>query len=199
MEAPDLPPELRKVERLLSACGGARPPADLRARVLAAVRRELAAQASGAAATSAAPAPAGTAAASASAAAAPAGTAAATQAAPPAGGPATPSAGPWWRRPGLWQYAAAAAAGVLLLLNLAMSAAMRGQFAPPRTGNGADIEQAAARIADLVPSMTRDEAVREAIALRAASRLALTPLPRPDVLRDGLLRQLKESAPWLTQ
>ncbi|MBE3096432.1 MAG: hypothetical protein IMZ44_04805 [Planctomycetes bacterium] len=159
MDPSDLPHEWRDLERRLAARGRPEPSAGLRPRVLAAVRRELAAH----------------------------------------GGAGRLGAGPWWRRHEVWQYAGAAAAGVLLVLNLAMSASLGDDFSRPRAPNGADVAQAAAKIRELVPSITPDEALREAIALRAGSHLVMAPRPWPGFLSPRLLRQLEEGVPWLTQ
>jgi len=155
----ELPPDMKELERRLAGRARPAPSPDHKSRVLAAVRRELAAQ----------------------------------------GGAVRLGAGPGWRRHQAWQYAAAAAAGVLLVLNLAMSASLGDEFSRPRAPNGADVAQAAAKIRELVPSITPDEAMREAIALRAGSHLVMAPRPRPGFLSPRLLWQLEEGVPWLTQ
>ena len=99
---------------------------------------------------------------------------------------------------GFWQYAAAAA-GLLLVLNLAMSMGNRSDFPASRTANGADIQQAAARICELVPFITPEEAAREALVLRAGSHLEMVPQPRLGVSGLRALRQLEEGPSWVTQ
>jgi len=153
VEPSDLPPELKGLERRLAARSRAQPPAELRPRILAAVRRELATQ-PGAAQRK-------------------------------------------WRR--TWQYAAAAAAGILLVLNLAMSMGNRSDFPVSRAANGVDIQQAAARICELVPFITREEAMREAFVLRAGSHLEMVPQMRLGVTGLRALRQMEEGPSWVTQ
>jgi hypothetical protein len=149
----DLPRELRDLERRLAARGRPEPSADLRPRVLAAVRRELAAR------------------------------------------PALTQ----WVWGGFWQYAAAAAAGLLLVLNLLMSMGNRSDFPVSRAANGADVQQAAAMICELVSFITPEEAAREALLLRAGSHLEMVPQPRPGVTGLRALRQIEEGPPWVTQ
>ena len=153
MEPSDLPPDLKELEQRLAARSRLQPPADLRPRVLAAVRLEL----------------------------------------------ATPSAAAQreWRR--TWQYAAAAAAGLLLVLNLLMSMGNRSDFPASRAANGADVQQAAAMICELVPFITREDAMREAFVLRAGAHLELAPLPRLGVTGLRALWQIEEGPPWVTQ
>ena len=153
MDPSDLPHELQDLERRLSARGRLEPSAGLRPRVLAAVRRELAAR----------PAP--------------------TQ----------------WGWAGFWQYAGAAAAGLLLVLNLLMSMGNRSDFPASRAANGADVQQAAALICELVPFITPEEAAREALLLRAGSHLEMVPHLRPGVTGLRALRQIEEGPPWFTQ
>jgi len=153
VEPSDLPPDLKELERRLAARSRAQPPADLRQRILAAMRRELATQ------------------------------------------PA--AAQRKWRR--TWQYAAATAAGILLVLNLAMSMDNRSNFPASRAANGVDVQQAAARICELVPTITPEEAIREAFVLRAGSHLELLPQPRPGVSGLRALRQMEEGPPWVTR
>ena len=153
MEPSDLPPELGELEQRLAARLRPQPPADLRPRVLAAVRLELAAR------------------------------------------PA--AAQRKWRR--TWQYAAAAAAGVLLVLNLAMSMDNRSNFPASRAADRADIQQAAARICELVPFITHEDAMREALILRAGSHLEMVPQLRTGVTGLRALRQIEEGPPWVTQ
>ena len=104
-----------------------------------------------------------------------------------------------WGRSGSWQYAAAAAAGILLVLNLLMSMGNRNDFPASRAANGADIQQAAARICELVPFITPEDAKREALVLRAGSHLELVPQPRRGVSGLRALRQIEEGASWVTQ
>ena len=152
MEPSDLPPEWEGLARRLAARPRPQPPADLRPRVLAAVRHELAAQ---------------------------------------------PARARWgWA--GFWQYAAAAA-GLLLVLNLAMSMGNRSDFPASRAANGADIQQAAARICELVPFITPEEAACEAFVLHAGSHLELVPQPRLGVSGLRALRQIEEGPSWVTQ
>lgn len=153
MEPSDLTPELRELEQRLAARQRPQPPADLKRRVLTAVRRELAAQ---------------------------------------------PAAARWEQRR-IWQYAAAAAAGILLVLNLAMSMDNHSNFPAPRVANGADVQQVAAKIRELVPFMTPQDAMREAITLRAGSHLEMVPQPRPGVSSLQALQQIEEGSSWVTQ
>jgi hypothetical protein len=152
VEPSDLPPELKSLEQRLAVRSQPQPPADLRPRVLATVRRELAAQ------------------------------------------PARTRRG--WVG---WQYAAAAAAGLLLVLNLLMSMDNRSDFPVSRAANGADLQQAAARICELVPFMTSEDAMREAFVLRAGAHLELAPQPWPGVSGLRALRQIEEGPSWVTQ
>jgi len=153
MEPSDLPPDLKELEQRLAARSRLQPPADLRLRVLAAVRLEL----------------------------------------------ATPSAAAQreWRR--TWQYAAAAAAGLLLVLNLLMSMGNRSDFPASRAANGADIQQAAAKIRELVPFISPEEALCEALILRAGSHLEMVPQLRPGVSSLQALQQIEEGPSWVTQ
>lgn len=153
MEPSDLPPDLKELEQRLAARSRLQPPADLRPRVLAAVRLEL----------------------------------------------ATPSAAAQreWRR--TWQYAAAAAAGLLLVLNLLMSMGNRSDFPASRAANGADIQQAAAKIRELVPFISPEEALCEALILRAGSHLEMVPQLRPGVSSLQALQQIEEGPSWVTQ
>ena len=102
-------------------------------------------------------------------------------------------------RSGSWQYAAAAAAGLLLVLNLLMSMGNRSDFPASRAANGADVQQAAAMICELVPFITREDAMREAFVLRAGAHLELAPLPRLGVTGLRALWQIEEGPPWVTQ
>jgi hypothetical protein len=151
VEPSDLPPELKSLEQRLAARSRPQPPADFRPRVLAAVRRELAAQ---------------------------------------------PTFTRWG---GFWQYAAAAAAGLLLVLNLLMSMGNRSDILVSRAANGVDVQQAAARICELVPFIALEDAKREALVLRAGAHLELTPLPRLGVSGLRALRQIEEGPLWVTQ
>ena len=153
MEPSDLPPDLKELEQRLAARSRLQPPADLRPRVLAAVRLEL----------------------------------------------ATPSAAAQreWRR--TWQYAAAAAAGLLLVLNLLMSMGNRSDFPASRAANGADIQQAAAKIRELVPFISPEEALCEALILRAGSHLEMVPQLRPGVSSLQALQQIEEGPSWVTR
>jgi len=153
VEPSDLPPDLKELEQRLAARSRLQPPADLRPRVLAAVRLEL----------------------------------------------ATPSAAAQreWRR--TWQYAAAAAAGLLLVLNLLMSMGNRSDFPASRAANGADIQQAAAKIRELVPFISPEEALCEALILRAGSHLEMVPQLRPGVSSLQALQQIEEGPSWVTQ
>ena len=153
MDPSDLPHELQDLERRLAARGRPEPSAGLRPRVLAAVRRELAAQ------------PAHT----------------------------------RWGWAGFWQYAGAAAAGLLLVLNLLMSMGNRSDFPASRAANGADIQQAAAKIRELVPFISPEEALCEALILRAGSHLEMVPQLRPGVSSLQALQQIEEGPSWVTQ
>ena len=153
MEPSDLPPELKSLEQHMAARSRPQPPAGLRPRVLAAVCRELAAQA------------------------------------------ARTRRG----RAGFWQYVAAAAAGILLVLNLLMSMGNRSDFPVSRAANGADVQQAAAMICELVPFITPEEAAREAFVLHAGSHLEMVPQLRSGVTGLRALRQIEEGPPWVTQ
>ena len=152
MEPSDLPPELKGLERRLAARSRAQPPADLQQRILAAMRRELAAQ------------------------------------------PA--AAQRKWRR--TWQYAAAAA-GILLVLNLLMSMDNRSNFPASRAANGADVQQVAAKIRELVPFISPEAALCEALILRAGSHLEMVPQLRPGVSSLQALQQIEEGPSWVTR
>ena len=102
-------------------------------------------------------------------------------------------------RAGAWQYAAATAAGILLVLNLLMSIGNRSDFPASRAANGVDVQQVAAKIHELVPFMTSEDAMREAIILRAGSHLKMAPQPRPGVSGLRALRQIEEGPLWVTQ
>jgi hypothetical protein len=108
--------------------------------------------------------------------------------------PARPRRG----RAGFWQYAAAAA-GLLLVLNLLMSMGNRSDFPALRVSNGVDVQQAAARICELVPFITAEDAMREAFVLRAGSHLEMVPQLRLGVTGLRALRQIEEGPPWVTQ
>jgi len=153
VEPSDLPPELKGLERRLAARSRLQPPADLRLRVLAAMRRELAAQ------------------------------------------PAH-SRRSW---AGFWQYSAAVAAGILLVLNLLMSMGNRSDLPASRAANGADVQQVAAKIRELVPFISPEAALCEALILRAGSHLEMVPQLRPGVSSLQALQQIEEGPSWVTR
>lgn len=100
---------------------------------------------------------------------------------------------------GFWQYAAAAAAGILLVLNLLMSMGNRSDIPASRVANGVDVQEAAARICELVPFITPEEAMREALVLRAGAHLEMVPQLRLGVSGLRALRQIEEGPSWVTQ
>lgn len=104
----------------------------------------------------------------------------------------------WWRRPGGWRFAAAAAAALVLGMNLALFTSADAGPLAVRDGRAAAIDQAAARIEGLVPGLGPREARREAILLVGASDLVMMPRPASaDAIRN-LLDTRKEVLPWVT-
>ena len=153
MEPSALPPDLAKIAARLSARPGPEPRGDHRDRVMAAVRRELAAGRT-----------------------------------------------PWWQQKETWHFAAVAAAAVLLVwMNVAMRAANPPGWRLRGPGNGVAVAQTAARIHELVPSLPEREARRQAVVLHAGARLAPAPQPAGRAAGALLLHELKEGAPWVTQ
>ena len=83
---------------------------------------------------------------------------------------------PWWRRPAVWQMAAAAAAVLVLWANLAVTTAGRPLALGTEDGNGRALASAAAQIRAVVPGLSEREARRQALLLRTG--VAWTPLRR---------------------
>ena len=74
---------------------------------------------------------------------------------------------PWWRRPGAWQTAAAAAAVLVVWLNVAVGTVGERWDLPSDGRSVQALEVCAARIQALVPDLPRREAYRQALVLRA--------------------------------
>jgi hypothetical protein len=97
-----------------------------------------------------------------------------------------------------WEFAVAAAAGILLWMNLVMSAANLAAQTPPADRDGHEIRRAAADLRRLVPALSEQEAIRQAILLQAGSRLVMAPQPRPTPQWAQTLHDLKEAPRWVT-
>ena len=87
------------------------------------------------------------------------------------------------RRAGMWQFAAAVAAAMLLAVNLSMSVANNTEWGPARQIDQQKVAALARRIGGLAPQLPEREPVRQAWLLQ--SSLHVTPLPaaRPSPAR----------------
>ncbi len=108
---------------------------------------------------------------------------------------------PWWQQKETWHFAAVAAAAAVLFvwMNVAMRAANPPGWHLRGPGNGVAVPQTAARIHELVPSLSEREAWRQAVVLHAGARLVPAPQPAGRAAGVLLLHELKEGAPWVTQ
>ena len=84
---------------------------------------------------------------------------------------------PWWARADTWQFAAAIAAGAVLWLNLAMSAANGMRIGAAPRADGAAIAASARSIRRVLPDLPPEETLRQAVLARADVRLSAMPLP----------------------
>jgi len=91
------------------------------------------------------------------------------------------------RRKNGWTYAAAVAAMVLLWINLSMSAAATARYDLRLASGTRSVEAMAEEIQGLLPGVTRQEALRQAVLLKGGSSLTLCPkLPQSPAARDYL-------------
>jgi hypothetical protein len=87
-----------------------------------------------------------------------------------------------------WRFAVAAAAGVLLWLNLSLVATHTTDCGLRQDNPGESLETACRHIEKLVPGLSPEEARRQAILLRAGSAL----VPCPDLARPFPLDEHRE-------
>ncbi len=83
------------------------------------------------------------------------------------------------RRPtamGVWRFVALSAATVLLVINFSMSVTNDADFRFGPTTDRGEMQATAARLRDLSPELSEDEALRHALVLRAAERTAVPQL-----------------------
>lgn len=83
-----------------------------------------------------------------------------------------------------WNCALAAAAAVILLLNLSVMSTNSAVFAIHPSGDGADTLATAEALRRLVPEMSEEQALGQAVLLRAGSGLVLAPELRPSLDRQ---------------
>ena len=90
-----------------------------------------------------------------------------------------------------WKCALAAAAAVILLLNLSVMSTNSAVFALRAPGDGPDTLATAAAVRRLVPQLSQDEAIGQAVILRAGAGLVLAPELKPSLSHERRL-------PWDT-
>jgi hypothetical protein len=105
---------------------------------------------------------------------------------------------PWWRRPGTWQLAAAAAAVLVLWANVALRTVGRPWDLPPDGANGGRLRAAAEAIRSVAPQLSEPEAVRQALLMRAGT--GAPPAPRYAGIGGGrgALSRWKEVPLWVS-
>jgi len=90
-----------------------------------------------------------------------------------------------------WKCALAAAAAVILLLNLSVMSTNSAVFALRAPGDGADTLATAETLRSLIPELSQDEAIGQAVILRAGAGLVLAPELKPSLSHERRL-------PWDT-
>jgi hypothetical protein len=89
-----------------------------------------------------------------------------------------------------WSFAAAVAAAALVWINLSLSATLATDFNGRAVTQGPPVEQVAQQIRQLLPELSDDEALRQAVMLRATSNMPagilLPPVPPTCCLLDDL-------------
>jgi hypothetical protein len=95
-----------------------------------------------------------------------------------------------------WKCALAAAAAVILLLNLSVMSTSSAAFSLRTPGDGTDTLATAEALRRLVPELSQDEAIGQAVILRAGAGLVLAPELKPSLsLRMPLENILPPCAP----
>jgi len=103
---------------------------------------------------------------------------------------------PWWRRPGAWQMAAAAAV-LILWVNVAVSTFEKPFEFPSDGGNGHSLRASAEAIRTLVPQLAEQEALRQALLLRAGAAVRALPRLRVEAGEGRGLVYPKEVSSWV--
>jgi len=81
------------------------------------------------------------------------------------------------RRRAGWAFAVAAAAAALVWINLSLAATLATDYRLAPGEESATVEALASQIGELLPEVSRREAVRQAVLLESGSKLACCPRP----------------------
>ena len=146
METPQVPPDLKRLERLLAGRERPEPSADLKERVIQSVEAEL-----------------------------------------------LLAEVPLQHAGGWWGFVAATAASVVLLLNLSLSAACATSYDLDLAAGSQSLDASLRHIRELLPELSRREAMSYAMTMQASSNLAQC----PDVATDDFSRRLADLDDYL--